>query len=66
MKVRIVNGRPFVSTKVLAKLTPHDPTKDPVLITVSSIEELSKKVKEIGAIEVEAVRTTCLFKEGMY
>ncbi len=64
MKVNIISG-PFISAKMLVKLTPYGPVKDPVFVQISSLGELSKKLKEVGAIEVETIGHEYLFKEGM-
>ena len=63
MKVRITTGT-FISAKMLVKLTPHGPVKDPVFVEISTMDELSKKVKEVGAVEVETIKCSYLFKEG--
>lgn len=63
MKVRIIDGS-FVNIKTLVKLTPHGPVKEPVLVKINSVDELSRKVREIGAVEVETIGLTCVFKEG--
>jgi hypothetical protein len=63
MKVRIINGS-FVNIKILMKLTTSGPAKDSVLVKISNVAELSKKVSDIGAVEVETIGYTCVFKEG--
>jgi hypothetical protein len=63
MKVNIVSG-PFVSTKMLVELISHDPSKDPVFVTINTVDELSKKVKEIGATTVTTLGQTFVFKEA--
>ena len=62
MKVNIVSGT-FISAKMLVKLTPHDPDKDPVMVQLDNMDELSKKVREIGATEVETTGCLYIFKE---
>lgn len=63
MKVNIVSG-PFVSVKTLVKLTPHDLVKEPVLVQIDSMDELSRKVKEVGATQVDTIGCICVFKEA--
>ncbi len=63
MKVNIVSG-PFVSTKMLVRLTSDDPVKDPVLVKITTMDELSKKVKEVGATKIDTIGCTCIFRGG--
>lgn len=63
MKVNIVSG-PFVNIKRVVRLTPHEPGKDPILVPVDNMNELSMKVKEVGAVEVETLGCIFVFKEA--
>jgi hypothetical protein len=38
--------------------------KDPVFVTINTVDELSKKVKEIGATTVTTLGQTFVFKEA--
>lgn len=62
MKVNIISG-PFISSKMLIKLIPLV-GKEPVLVQISSMNELSKKIREFGAVEVEIIDNKYLFKEA--
>ncbi len=63
MKVNIVSG-PFISTKMLVRLTSDDPVKDPVLVKITTMAELTKKVKETGTTKINVVGSVCIFREG--
>jgi hypothetical protein len=49
---------------MLVKLTPQDPVKDPVLVQIDSMKELSRRVREIGAVKVETIRCVYIFREA--
>ncbi len=64
MKVKFISGT-FISKKMLVKLTPHESGKKPVVVQINNMDELSEKVREIGAVEVETTGCLYIFREGM-